>query len=139
MIKRVRLDANGALTEIDWKAAERAARALLDYIEQAPAEVRARFDYDAKALPFIEGVLARTIAVPFPYAAAPFNARSQREAWEPTPPEEFSELYARLLSRITGSPASSSLSTHESGRYVPGQYRELEADGTIYELCWFED
>lgn len=139
MIKRIKLDANGALTEIDWQLADQAALALRRYVDAAPSAENRAFEYNARIRPVIEATLDRSIAVPFPLSCKPYDMRAQREGWEPALPDTFSELYAQFIQIITGSPAASSLSTHETGQYVFGMYRDFDAAGDAYELCWIKE
>ena len=139
MIVRVKLTENGALTEIDWRAADRVALALASYVKAAPASETAQFKYDTLIIPFIAAVLDRTIKVPFPFNDQPYDIRAQIEGTAPPLKKAFSELYADLVMRICGSPAASSLSTHETGHFILEECLEHDELGSSYELCWFED
>jgi hypothetical protein len=139
VIKRVKLDENGWLTELDWKAIQRVAFGLKDYIKNAPLDEIAKYQYHTKALPFVESIICNKIILPFRYQDAPYETRYQIEGLFPMFVSEFSELYSKLLYMLSGSIGSISLSTHETGEYILEKYREVDANGNIYELCWFED
>ncbi len=139
MIKRVKLDDNGYLTEIDWNAARRWAAALKDYIETAPLEEKLKFGYDSRVLPLIESVLDGSIEFPFPYANEPYDTRAIIDGYYPPLVKQFSQIYSELLYRISGSVGSCSLSAHKTGEYIFGQDREVDEEGNVYEVCWFDD
>ena len=58
MMRLIKLDTDGCLTEIDVKPMRREALALLAYIRIAPKDEEERFHYRAKMVPLVERALS---------------------------------------------------------------------------------
>lgn len=138
MIKRVKLDKSGSLTEIDWKATRRVALALKAYIENASKDEALKYEYCQRVMPLVEATLNGSIKVPY-YGNSPYNYRYIMEGLYPELPAEFGDLYLSFLHKIQGGISEFSLSTHESGEYIFPKYGEEDEFGNRYEICWFED
>jgi hypothetical protein len=138
MIKRVKLDENRSLTEIDWKATRRAALALKAYIETAPSGEALEYEYQKRVMPLIDATLDGSIQ--FPYRGhEPYDYRYIMEGLYPELPSQFEYLFLKFLHKIQGDVSQFSLSTHESGEFIFQKYAEEDEFGNRYELCWFED
>lgn len=138
MIKRVKIDENGSLTEIDWKATRRAALALKAYIEAAPLGELLKYEYQKRVMPLIDATLDGSVQMPY-YGSPPYDFRYIMEGLYPALPSTFQDLYAEFIQKIEGSVSEFSLSTHESGEFIFQKYAEEDELGNRYELCWFED
>jgi hypothetical protein len=137
MIKRVKIDENGSLTEIDRKATRRAALELKAYIEVAPLDERRKYEYHEQVIPLVNAFLDESIKIP--YIGDCYDVRYIMEGLYPELLPSFSKLYSKFLCMIWGSVSSFSLSTHESGEFIFQKYAEEDEFGNRYELCWFED
>jgi hypothetical protein len=137
MKKLVKLDEDFGLTEIDWKATRRQAEKVRAYIEQAPADESAKYDYKVNMMPLINGVMDGTLKIPY-LEQEPYNARFIMEGQAPDLVQEFQDVFYKFMLMINASSSQFSLSTHETGKYILGKYR-VEKDGELYEWCWFED
>jgi hypothetical protein len=138
MIKRVKLDENGSLTEIDWKATHRSALTLKAYIEAAPLGEAVQYEYHKRVMPLIEATLNKSVQMPY-YGPQPYDYRYIMEGLYPSLPVGFEDLYLSFKQKIEGSVSEFSLSTHESGEFIFQKYSEEDEFGNRYELCWFED
>ena len=137
MLKLVKRDKKfGYLTEIDQIAMRREALALRDYINSAPPEEEAKYNYKKKVIPIINKALSGRLKIPF--EGDIFNVRYQIEGYEPMLTDEFKKYYYPFLFRIKGTPSTSSHSIKLYGKYVPGACEEIR-DGEYYEWCDFED
>ena len=139
MIKRVKLNSDGYLTEIDMKPVRRLAQELKNYIENCSREEAEKYEYQKRMMPLINSVLDGTLPVPNYLSPNPYSVRYMMEGLFPELVPEFGELYYPFMTMTDGDPMKFSLSTHETGKYEHGKYRETDPDGTQYELCWFED
>jgi hypothetical protein len=143
MIKRVKLDENNSLTEIDWKATCRQAQELKDYIEAAPAEEASKYDYDKRVRPIIEQVLNGTVEFPFPADKDPYDIRAIMEGYYPELEYNFRQILYNLIFKIKGYPDQFNLSTHKNGVYNFETFlkedRIEDSGGNVFVLCWFED
>lgn len=137
MIKRVKIDENGSLTEIDWKVTRKAALELKTYIDSAPSDERRKYEYQERVVPLINAVLDGSIKIP--HTGDCYDVRYIMDGLYPELLPSFSELYSKFLCMIWGSVSSFSLSTHESGEFIFQKYAEEDEFGNRYELCWFED
>lgn len=138
MIKRVKIDENGSLTEIDWKVTRKAALALKAYIEAAPLGEALQYEYQKRVMPLIESTLDGSVQ--FPYRGQqPYDYRYILEGLYPELPPSFEDLFLNFLHKIQGRISQFSLSTHESGEFIFQKYAEEDEFGNRYELCWFED
>ena len=138
MIKRIKLDENQNLTEIDMKKLHRAALALKDYIDTAPREEAEKYEYQQRVMPLICAALDGSMPVPN-YAQGPYNRRYIMEGFYPELPSEFDNLYSKFLVLTWGGANHYSIAEHEGRKYDPNEYVETDPDGTQYEWCWFED
>lgn len=139
MIKRVRLDESGRLTEIDWKAAKRLASEIMTYIKNAPLEECNKFNYKNLMVPILNNIIDGSLKIPFLINDRPYNIRYQIEGLEPELNKEFSILYSSLMGLISASTGVISLSIHNTGDFIIDADKVFDPDGTEYELCWFED
>jgi hypothetical protein len=138
MIKRVKLDKNGLLSEIDLQKTCRAAVLLQEYILKADPAEATTFKYFEKVLPIVKLFLAGDL--PLPYKGGElYDYRAIMEGYQPELPRAFSELYLSFMFKIEHSISQFSLSTHESGEYIFNKYEEEDEFGDVYALCWFED
>lgn len=137
MEKLVKLDENGALTEIDPIALRRTALELKEYIENAPDEEAKKYQYFERVMPLIKEVLDNRIQIPY-HGSFPYSRRLIMEGFYPELVRDFSELYLTLKFMIIGYPSLFSLSTKRHGKYVYGECEEI-INGEKYEWCWFED
>lgn len=133
----MKLDENGCLTEIDWKATRRAALALKAYIDAAPSGEAAKYEYHKRVMPLVEATLDGSVQIPY-RGDKPYSYRYIMEGLYPELPGQFEGLFLKFLHKIQAYPSQFSLSTHESGEYISQKYR-VEKDGESYEMCWFED
>lgn len=133
----MKLDENGCLTEIDWKATRRAALALKAYIDAAPSGEALKHEYHKRVMPLVEATPDGSIQIPY-RGDEPYSYRYIMEGLYPELVPEFSKRCSLFLCMIEGYPSQFSLSKHESGEYISLKYR-VEKDGELYEWCWFED
>lgn len=139
MIKRVKLDENGYLTEIDWKAIRRIATELKQYVQNAPLDEVAKYQYHTRVLPLLEAIFNKTVKTPFPFQDQPYDVKYEIEGIFPKLVQTFSYMYSELICRLCAMPGVMSLSIHETGNFILDKDRETDEDGNVYELCWFED
>lgn len=137
MKKLVKLDENFRMTEIDWKATQRQAEKLRDYIENAPPAECLQYGYQKNFIPLIDAVMNKSIDIPY-FGPDPYSIRAVMEGQIPGFLEPFAKLYFKFDDMISASSSAFSLSTYESGEYIFEKYR-VEKDGELYEWCWFED
>ncbi|MDQ1232467.1 hypothetical protein [Sphingomonas sp. SORGH_AS_0879] len=137
MIKKVKIDKNMRLAEIDKKKLAKAAASLKYYIENCDEVESKKFKYHER----LDGILSQALSfdLEVPFLKDVYSVRLMMEGIEPMLPMEFDKLYSKFIILAGASPADYSLSTYEDGVYQPGKYRVVDDDGTAYEICWFED
>lgn len=138
MIKRIKLDKNQNLTEIDMKKVRRAALELKDYIEDAPQEEAQKYQYQQRVMPFICAALDGVMPVPN-YDWVPYNRCYILEGIYPELPSAFDDLYSKFIVLTRAAAEDYSIAGHEGRKYDLNEYVETDPDGTKYEWCWFED
>ncbi len=137
MKKLVKLDQDFRLTEIDWKATQAQAELVREYIKNAPDAERIKYAYDENVLSLLDAVRDGTMEIPY-LSQEPYNTRFIIDGNEPELTDSFANLFYRLKRMIGADSTLFSLSTHESGEWIPDKYT-VEKDGELYEWCWFED